>query len=206
MTDVRKMAASARSNEGLNFLDTRLVGLPAREVFRVRYPCPCSSYRGRGSPDQIRLHITCSPSLPLPVPDLELSLHAGDPVPYFCFACLILFLLLPGASSKIFTSRCQTAGARSFLSTMRTTHRRQRTLNCPPSSGVCLSVQHYIPFFTAAKQTFKAWRRARRVTVYMMLVWLEWASSTTMGAICWCFLKGSIKPGLEYFMAICQLT
>lgn len=57
-------------------------------------------------------------------------------------------------------------------------------------------------FFAAGKQTLKSWRRAKTLTVYMALVWLEWASSTIMGVICWCFLKGSIQPSLEYFMAI----
>jgi hypothetical protein len=69
--------------------------------------------------------------------------------------------------------------------------------------GISLGVTLYT-FFTAAKQTFKAWRRARRVTVYMIFIWLEWISSTIMGIISWLFMRGSIEPSLEYFLAICK--
>lgn len=68
--------------------------------------------------------------------------------------------------------------------------------------GVSLGVTLYT-FFTAGKQTFKSWRRARRVTAYMAFVWLEWISSTLMGIISWFFLNDTIKPSLEYFLAIC---
>ena len=61
-------------------------------------------------------------------------------------------------------------------------------------------------FFTAGKQTIKSWRRAKTLTLYIALVWLEWASSTIMGVISWCFLKGVIQPSLEYFLAISMLA
>ena len=70
--------------------------------------------------------------------------------------------------------------------------------------GLSLGASLYTAF-TAGKQTFKQWRRARRITTYMTFVWLEWISSTTMGVISWFFLKGSIQPSLEYFMAICKV-
>lgn len=68
--------------------------------------------------------------------------------------------------------------------------------------GLSLGVTLYT-LFTAGKQTFKAYRRARKVTAYMVFVWLEWMSSTTMGVISWFFLKETIEPSLEYFLAIC---
>lgn len=66
--------------------------------------------------------------------------------------------------------------------------------------GVSLGVSLYT-FAVATKQTTRAWHRARRVTFYMVLIWLEWTSSTTMGVISWLFLREKIHPSLEYFLA-----
>ncbi|VUC20071.1 unnamed protein product [Clonostachys rosea] len=67
--------------------------------------------------------------------------------------------------------------------------------------GLSLGISVY-GAFAAGKQTFKAWKRAKKVTTYMVLIWLAWIASTVMGIVSWAFLKGSIKPGLEYFLVI----
>lgn len=69
--------------------------------------------------------------------------------------------------------------------------------------GISLGVSMYT-FFVAGKQTFRAWRRARRLTFYMVLMWLGWSASTIMGIISWCFIKSAIQPSLQYFIAISE--
>lgn len=67
--------------------------------------------------------------------------------------------------------------------------------------GLSLGVALYCTE-TATRQTMKAYKRAHRITAYMVFMWLELASSTIMGIISWLFLKGIIQPSLEYFLAI----
>lgn len=67
--------------------------------------------------------------------------------------------------------------------------------------GLSLGVSLFT-FENACHQTMRAYKRAHKITLYVVYVWLEWASSTIMGIISWMFLKGYIGPSLEYFLAI----
>lgn len=65
------------------------------------------------------------------------------------------------------------------------------------SLGVCI--------FTGAKgtrQTVKSWKRGRRTTTYLTLLWMEWASSTIMSAVTWCHLRRYIPPGFPIFFVV----
>lgn len=51
--------------------------------------------------------------------------------------------------------------------------------------------------FTASKavqQTSIAWKRARRITPYAIMVWLELVASSVMGLLTWLFLHGTLEP------------
>jgi hypothetical protein len=86
-------------------------------------------------------------------------------------------------------------------------------VNTPPTAdeielssiiwGLSLGISLYSAF-AAGKQTFKAWKRNKKFTSYMLLIWLSWSASTIMGIVSWAFLKGAIEPGLEYFLVICM--
>lgn len=65
------------------------------------------------------------------------------------------------------------------------------------SLGVCI--------FTGAKgtrQTVKSWKRGRRTTTYLTLLWTEWASSTIMSALTWAHLRDYIKPGFPIYFVV----
>ncbi|KAF7532537.1 hypothetical protein G7Z17_g13627 [Cylindrodendrum hubeiense] len=57
----------------------------------------------------------------------------------------------------------------------------------------------------AANQTFHQWKRARRVTAYMVFIWLELIASTIIGGIGWGFVYGDIPPSFELFFFIIVL-
>ncbi|KAK0387706.1 hypothetical protein NLU13_3951 [Sarocladium strictum] len=65
--------------------------------------------------------------------------------------------------------------------------------------GISLGVALFT-FASATVQTMRAWRETRRVTLYMILMWLEWSSCTAMGVLSWLFLTKVIRPSLEYFL------
>ncbi|KAH7162242.1 hypothetical protein B0J13DRAFT_4062 [Dactylonectria estremocensis] len=68
------------------------------------------------------------------------------------------------------------------------------------SMGVCI--------FTAAKgarQTINSWKRGRKMNPYVILLWMEWASSTIMSALVWCYLRGYIEPGFIFFFMVVLL-
>lgn len=52
-------------------------------------------------------------------------------------------------------------------------------------------------FLTAAKagtQTLKIWRRTRRVTGYMFMIWVEVIVNTILGVLSWLYMDGIIPP------------
>ncbi|EEU42583.1 uncharacterized protein NECHADRAFT_47370 [Fusarium vanettenii 77-13-4] len=51
-------------------------------------------------------------------------------------------------------------------------------------------------------QTYRQWKRARRVTTYMVLIWLELISSAIIGGLAWGYVHGNIPPGFEIYFAI----
>ncbi|KAI0179703.1 hypothetical protein GGR52DRAFT_587237 [Hypoxylon sp. FL1284] len=57
-------------------------------------------------------------------------------------------------------------------------------------------------FAKASQQTISVWRRAKRVNAYVVMVWLEWMASSTIGVISWFYLWGSIPPGFGFFFGI----
>ncbi|KPM43693.1 hypothetical protein AK830_g2851 [Neonectria ditissima] len=65
------------------------------------------------------------------------------------------------------------------------------------SMGICI--------FTASKgiqQTINSWKRGRKMNPYVILLWMEWTSSTTMSALVWSYLRGFIEPGFPFFFVI----
>ncbi|CAM1505176.1 Fc.00g108130.m01.CDS01 [Cosmosporella sp. VM-42] len=65
------------------------------------------------------------------------------------------------------------------------------------SLGVCI--------FTGAKglrQTINSWKRGRKMNIYVILLWTEWASSAIMSAITWSYLREYIEPGFPVFFVI----
>lgn len=46
----------------------------------------------------------------------------------------------------------------------------------------------------AANQTVSQWRRARKVTAYMIFIWLEIVVSAILGGISWGYLRETIPP------------
>ncbi|KAF7556871.1 hypothetical protein G7Z17_g1111 [Cylindrodendrum hubeiense] len=68
------------------------------------------------------------------------------------------------------------------------------------SMGVCI--------FTAAKgarQTINSWKRGRKMNPYVILLWMEWSSSTIMSAMVWSYLRGYIEPGFIFFFMVVLL-
>lgn len=54
----------------------------------------------------------------------------------------------------------------------------------------------------ASNQTYHQWKRARRVTTYMVLIWLELIASSVIGGLSWGYVKGSIRPGFKIYFFI----
>ncbi|KAH7149782.1 hypothetical protein B0J13DRAFT_274808 [Dactylonectria estremocensis] len=54
----------------------------------------------------------------------------------------------------------------------------------------------------AGNQTFHQWKRTRRVTAYMVFIWLELVASTVLGGIGWAHVYGTIPPSFEFFFFI----
>lgn len=46
----------------------------------------------------------------------------------------------------------------------------------------------------ATTQTIRTWKRTRRLTAYISMIWVNWTANMVMGAIAWCFQFGYIKP------------
>ena len=46
----------------------------------------------------------------------------------------------------------------------------------------------------AIGQTMRTWKRTKRVTAYIAMIWTNWMASMVIGAIAWCFQIGYIKP------------
>ncbi|PVI03670.1 hypothetical protein DM02DRAFT_612114 [Periconia macrospinosa] len=67
--------------------------------------------------------------------------------------------------------------------------------------GFCIASS----IFTAVKaiqQSSTSWKRSRRVSPYIVMVWLEWLASVLMGIFCWFFLRGTIKPSFQLFFSL----
>ncbi|KAF4977898.1 hypothetical protein FZEAL_5646 [Fusarium zealandicum] len=50
-------------------------------------------------------------------------------------------------------------------------------------------------------QTYQQWKRARRVTAYMVLIWLELIASAIIGGLAWGYVNETISPGFEIYFA-----
>lgn len=62
-----------------------------------------------------------------------------------------------------------------------------------------------VGIFTGAKglkQTIKSWKRGTRTNIYLILLWLEWTSSTIMSTVTWLYLRQHIPPGFPIFFVI----
>ncbi|KAH7304144.1 hypothetical protein B0I35DRAFT_382946 [Stachybotrys elegans] len=57
----------------------------------------------------------------------------------------------------------------------------------------------------AGDQTLAHWRRARRVTDYMVYIWLELAANSIGGGLSWGFMCQDIPPSLWYFTGMILL-
>lgn len=44
-------------------------------------------------------------------------------------------------------------------------------------------------------QTYHQWKRANRITTYMVLIWLELIASGIIGGLGWGYVRGTIRPG-----------
>ncbi|KAG5662231.1 hypothetical protein KAF25_004470 [Fusarium avenaceum] len=65
---------------------------------------------------------------------------------------------------------------------------------------LCLSIFGLI---RVCIQTYNQWKRARRITTYMVLIWLELVSSAIIGGLGWGYVRGTIRPGfLIYFFIL----
>ena len=51
----------------------------------------------------------------------------------------------------------------------------------------------FLTSVTAGKQTWRMWKKSKRVSTYIVLVWLEMLVSTIFGFICWFYLWGAFK-------------
>ncbi|KAK5046678.1 hypothetical protein LTR84_007439 [Exophiala bonariae] len=63
-------------------------------------------------------------------------------------------------------------------------------------------------FLTAVKagrQTATIWKRAHRVTTYVILIWGEMLVSTIFGFICWFFIDHFFQPSFAFFFSILTL-
>lgn len=49
----------------------------------------------------------------------------------------------------------------------------------------------------AANQTYHQWKRARRITAYMVLIWLELIASGVISGLSWGYVDGLIRPGYD---------
>ncbi|KAH7111353.1 hypothetical protein B0J11DRAFT_619929 [Dendryphion nanum] len=59
--------------------------------------------------------------------------------------------------------------------------------------------------FTAVKairQSNMSWKRSKRLSPYILMVWLEWLASVLMGIFCWFFLRGTIRPSFQLFFGL----
>ncbi|RBA20027.1 hypothetical protein FPRO05_09327 [Fusarium proliferatum] len=60
---------------------------------------------------------------------------------------------------------------------------------------LCLSIFGLI---RVGIQTYHQWKRAQRITTYMVLIWLELVSSAIIGGLGWGYVRGTIRPGQTY--------
>ncbi|KAF5022069.1 hypothetical protein F66182_5896 [Fusarium sp. NRRL 66182] len=66
--------------------------------------------------------------------------------------------------------------------------------------ALCLTVFGLI---RVCVQTYHQWKRAHRVTTYMVLIWLELVASSIIGGLAWGYVGGTIRPGfLIYFFLL----
>lgn len=47
---------------------------------------------------------------------------------------------------------------------------------------------------TAISQTVNTWARSRRITTYIVMVWIEIVVSTIIGIISWLYMRSTIGP------------
>jgi len=70
--------------------------------------------------------------------------------------------------------------------------------------GISLGVGMFT-FVKGLRQTIDAWNRGKRFNHYVILLWLEWASSCLMSAVTWCYLRNYIPGGFPVFFVLSKL-
>ncbi|KPM40515.1 hypothetical protein AK830_g6032 [Neonectria ditissima] len=58
---------------------------------------------------------------------------------------------------------------------------------------------------TAAQHSLVLWRRYRRVSGYVLMLWAVWASGTTMGILVWLFQRQWMNPSFGFYFTIVLL-
>ncbi|KAI1340769.1 hypothetical protein F5Y15DRAFT_32178 [Xylariaceae sp. FL0016] len=54
----------------------------------------------------------------------------------------------------------------------------------------------------AGNQTVRSYKRAQRVTAYMMMIWAELVASVVLAVISWCFQRQYIEPSFFFFFFV----
>ncbi|KAH7125977.1 hypothetical protein EDB81DRAFT_663574 [Dactylonectria macrodidyma] len=67
--------------------------------------------------------------------------------------------------------------------------------------GISLGLSGF-GIFRVANQTRNQYRRKKKVTWYMALIWLELIVSTVFGGVGWGFIMGKIPPSFEFYFGI----
>ncbi|RFN48698.1 hypothetical protein FIE12Z_7017 [Fusarium flagelliforme] len=67
--------------------------------------------------------------------------------------------------------------------------------------GISLGVGMFT-FVKGLRQTIDAWNRGKKFNHYVILLWLEWASSCLMSAVTWCYLRNYIPGGFPVFFVL----
>ncbi|KAG9256707.1 uncharacterized protein F5Z01DRAFT_484140 [Emericellopsis atlantica] len=57
----------------------------------------------------------------------------------------------------------------------------------------------------AVTQTFHHWRRVRRATAYVILIWTELIASTVIAGLAWGYVRQSIRPNFAFFTVLILL-
>ncbi|KAF5715458.1 hypothetical protein FMUND_6837 [Fusarium mundagurra] len=54
----------------------------------------------------------------------------------------------------------------------------------------------------ALKQSWKVWKRCRRVTSYVAMIWAVWLSSMVLGCLAWAFQRQYIVPSFGFYFSV----
>ena len=57
----------------------------------------------------------------------------------------------------------------------------------------------------AVKQMAATWKRSKRISAYIVMVWLEWISNFIIAVLAWSYQRGYIRASLWFYLAIGKL-